>query len=70
MTQTDRAAMTMLEAVTHTIAGIDGPISSRVGAGVLLALSGIIQERRAPLEMNTLQAIMGLVVAIRDDVAA
>jgi hypothetical protein len=70
MTQTDRAAMTMLEAVTHTIAQVDGPISSRIGAGILLALSGIIQERRVPLDMATLEAIMGLVVAIRTEITA
>jgi hypothetical protein len=70
MSQTDRAAMTMLEAVTHTIAEIDGPISSRIGAGVLLALSGVIQERRQPLALGTLEAIMGLVVAIRADIGA
>lgn len=70
MTKTDRAAVTVLDAVTETIAHVDGPISPRVGAGVLLALSRIIQERRAPLAIGTLEAIMALVVAIREDVTA
>ena len=66
----DRAGLTLLTAVTETIAEIDGPISPRVASGALLAMSGILQERRAPITVQTLEAIMGLVVAIRDDLKA
>lgn len=66
----DRAAMTLLTAVTEHFAEIDGPISSRVASGALLALSGLLQERRAPISLRTLEAIMGVVVALRDDITA
>lgn len=66
----ERAALTLLTAVTETIAEIDGPISPRVASGALMAMSGILQERRVPLSMRTLEAVMGLVVALRDELAA
>ncbi len=66
----DRAAATVLNAVTEHFAGIEGPISSRVASGALMALSGLLRERRGPLPMQTLEAIMGLIVAIREDLAA
>lgn len=62
-----RASMTMLTAVTETFAEIDGPIPSRVASGVLLALSGMLQDHRDPITLRTLEAIMGVVVALRDD---
>lgn len=65
----DTAGMTMLTAVTQTIADVDGPISPRIGAGALLAMSGILQERRRPISMATLEAIMAVVVALRDDIS-
>ena len=70
MRHRDQAAAAVVMAVTETIAEIDGPISPRVAAGALLALSGLLQERRAPVTMRTLEAIMGLVVALREDIAA
>lgn len=69
MTQ-DRAALTLLTAVTQTIAEIDGPISPRVASGTLMVLSGMLQDRRSPITLRTLEAIMGLVVAIREDITA
>lgn len=66
---TEPAALTLLTAVTQTIAQIDGPISPRVASGALMAMSGILQERRAPLSLRTLEAVMGLVVALREELA-
>ena len=70
MTHADQAALTLLSEVSGAIARIDGPVSSRVGSGVLLAISGVVRERRAPISMRVLEALMGLVVAIRDDITA
>jgi len=56
----------MLGEVTRMVVE-SGPVSSRVGAGVLQALSGILQERRTPLSPRTLQALTDLVDALRED---
>lgn len=64
----DRAAMTLLTAVTQIFAHTDGPIPSRVAAGALMAISGILQERRAPIGLATLEAIMAVIISLRDDI--
>lgn len=57
----------MLSEVTRMVTGAGGPISSRVGAGILQALSGILQERRRPLSPQAVEAIEALVTALRGD---
>lgn len=70
MTKSDQAALTMLRSVAETIAVIDGPISSRVASGLLLIASDLLGERRAPISMATVDAIVALVTALRADITA
>jgi hypothetical protein len=70
VTHADQTAIVVLSEVTNIVAQVDGPISARVASGVLLAIAGVIRERRAAISVSVLEAIMGLVVALREDIAA
>jgi hypothetical protein len=70
VTKPDQAAILVLTEAVRVIAVANGPISSRAAAGMLLALSGIIRERRATISISVLEAMMGLVVALKEDITA
>jgi hypothetical protein len=66
----DEAAISILTEATRSMAEIDGPISGAVASGVLLVVSTVVLQRRAPISLATLEAMMGLVVALKEDITA
>lgn len=70
MRHVDAAALSLLTAVTEAVAKIEGPIPARVGSGILHTVSSVVRERQVPISTAVLEAMMGLVGALRDDITA
>lgn len=64
----DTAAIRLLTEVATALASVNGPISSGTAATALVALTSIIRSRGTPITMKTLDAITGLIEALREDI--
>lgn len=70
MTPQDHASITLLTAVAAAIASVDGPIGAETAAAALGAVKRVIQSRGDAISMQTLDAIVALIEAVRDEITS
>lgn len=70
MTTQDQLSLRMLGAAAADIAAADGPIDSVTAVAALSSLGGIILSRPGPISMQTLDAIVTLMEAVRDEITS
>lgn len=70
MTAADNAALRLLARTAEAIASVNGPISSGTAAAALMAVVSVIRSRNRPISMQTLDGIVALIEAVRDDITS
>jgi hypothetical protein len=70
MTDVDDAAILLLASVAEALASVTGPITAATASAAMGAVATVLRVRKAPITMQTLDAILALIQAVREDITS